>query len=71
METLPIGWTVHTWEQQGHQGTTLLKRGSADKTSTHVHDLFHEDAQVLCFQTSSCESVKSRFQVAQFIFIFV
>lgn len=49
METLPNGWTVHTWEQKGQHGTKLLKRGSADKTSTHVHDLFHEDAQVFVF----------------------
>ncbi|XP_072253337.1 solute carrier family 12 member 8 [Leuresthes tenuis] len=43
METLPIGWTVHTCDQEGDE-TKLLKGGSAD-TNTHVHDLFHEDAQ--------------------------
>uniref|UniRef100_A0A3Q3BQF7 Solute carrier family 12 member 8 n=1 Tax=Kryptolebias marmoratus TaxID=37003 RepID=A0A3Q3BQF7_KRYMA len=46
METLPVGWTAHTWEQQGGHGAKLLKRGSAESnTGTHVHDLFHEDAQ--------------------------
>ncbi|KAM4558622.1 solute carrier family 12 member 8 [Odontesthes bonariensis] len=45
METLPIGWTVHTWDQE-RDGTKLLKGGSAvTNTNTHVHDLFHEDAQ--------------------------
>ncbi|XP_035995392.1 solute carrier family 12 member 8 isoform X2 [Fundulus heteroclitus] len=45
METLPVGWHVHTWGQEG-DGTKLLKEGSADiNTNTHVHDLFHEDAQ--------------------------
>ncbi|XP_037542063.1 solute carrier family 12 member 8 [Nematolebias whitei] len=45
METLPLGGTVHTWEQGGHHGRKLLKKGAADNTCTHVHDLFHEDAQ--------------------------
>ncbi|KAK5599640.1 hypothetical protein CRENBAI_017980 [Crenichthys baileyi] len=45
METQPVGWHVHTWGQEG-DGTKLLKEGSADiSTNTHVHDLFHEDAQ--------------------------
>lgn len=49
METLPVGWHVHTWGQEG-DGTKLLKEGSADiNTNTHVHDLFHEDAQVVFF----------------------
>nr|XP_046260924.1 solute carrier family 12 member 8 isoform X2 [Scatophagus argus] len=47
METLPVGWTVHTCDQEG-DGAGLLK--GAD-TNTHVHDLFHEDAQG--FQQSS------------------
>ncbi|KAM9347333.1 solute carrier family 12 member 8 [Symphorus nematophorus] len=51
METLPIGWTVHTCDQEG-DGTGLLKEGAQDTdTNTHVHDLFHEDAQG--FQQSS------------------
>ncbi|KAM4561662.1 solute carrier family 12 member 8 [Fundulus diaphanus] len=41
MGTLPVGWHVHTCSQEG-DGTKLLKERSAD---THVHDLFHEDAQ--------------------------
>ncbi|XP_014890491.1 solute carrier family 12 member 8 isoform X2 [Poecilia latipinna] len=45
METLPVRWHVHTWGPEG-DGTKLLKEGSADtNTNTHVHDLFHEDAQ--------------------------
>ncbi|XP_061579743.1 solute carrier family 12 member 8 [Cololabis saira] len=43
MDTLPVGWTVFTSDQDG-DGTKLLKGGSAD-TNAHVHDLFHEDAQ--------------------------
>ncbi|KAM6934929.1 solute carrier family 12 member 8 [Xenentodon cancila] len=43
MDTLPVGWTVHTSDQDA-DGTKLLKGGSTD-TMTHVHDLFHEDAQ--------------------------
>lgn len=51
METFPIGWTVHTCDQE-RDGAGLLKEGSADtKTNTHVLDLFHEDAQG--FQQSS------------------
>ncbi|XP_038128976.1 solute carrier family 12 member 8 isoform X2 [Cyprinodon tularosa] len=45
METLPIGWHVHTCGQEG-DGIQLLKEGAADAISnTQVHDLFHEDAQ--------------------------
>ncbi|XP_051259909.1 solute carrier family 12 member 8 isoform X2 [Dicentrarchus labrax] len=45
METLPIGWTVHTCDQEG-DGAGLLNGGVPDtSTNTHVHDLFHEDAQ--------------------------
>lgn len=51
METLPIGWSVHTCDQEG-DGAELLKGGVPDpNTDTHVHDLFHEDAQG--FQQSS------------------
>lgn len=46
MDILPIGYTVHTCDQQG-DGAGLLKGGDADNnTNAHVHDLFHEDAQV-------------------------
>lgn len=49
METLPIGWTVHTCDQEGDGTGLLVKGGIADiNTNTHVHDLFHEDAQVGC-----------------------
>ncbi|XP_035860436.1 solute carrier family 12 member 8 isoform X2 [Sander lucioperca] len=52
METLPIGWTLHTCDQQEGDRAGLLKRGVADTNSnTHVQDLFHEDAQG--FQLSS------------------
>nr|XP_019945286.1 PREDICTED: solute carrier family 12 member 8-like [Paralichthys olivaceus] len=45
MDTLPFGWTVHKGDQEGHE-SGLLKEGVVDNnTSTHVHDLFHEDAQ--------------------------
>ncbi|XP_034430600.1 solute carrier family 12 member 8 isoform X1 [Hippoglossus hippoglossus] len=45
MDTLPFGWTVHTGDQKGDD-TGLLKEGVIDNTTnTHVHDLFHEDAQ--------------------------
>ncbi|XP_040005079.1 solute carrier family 12 member 8 isoform X2 [Xiphias gladius] len=45
MDTLPLGWTVQTDGQEG-DGAGLLKGGGADiNTNTHVHDLFHEDAQ--------------------------
>ncbi|XP_069554616.1 solute carrier family 12 member 8 isoform X1 [Brachyistius frenatus] len=43
METLPVGWATHTCDQE-EAGAELMKEGSAD-TKTHVHDLFHEDAQ--------------------------
>ncbi|KAK2839650.1 hypothetical protein Q5P01_013390 [Channa striata] len=43
METLSAGWTVHTGDQEG-DGAGLLK-GAVTETNTHVHDLFHEDAQ--------------------------
>ncbi|XP_060910176.1 solute carrier family 12 member 8 isoform X1 [Labrus mixtus] len=45
METVPIGWTVHSYDQQG-DGTGLLNGEAHDtKANTHVQDLFHEDAQ--------------------------
>lgn len=51
METLPIGWTLHTCDQQEGDRAGLLKRGVADTNSnTHVQDLFHEDAQVWCLR---------------------
>uniref|UniRef100_A0A7N6AIV9 Solute carrier family 12 member 8 n=1 Tax=Anabas testudineus TaxID=64144 RepID=A0A7N6AIV9_ANATE len=47
METLPAGWTVHRGDKEG-DGTGLLKEEVTDaNTNTHVHDLFHEDAQGL------------------------
>ncbi|CAJ1079876.1 solute carrier family 12 member 8 isoform X1 [Xyrichtys novacula] len=51
METVPLGWTVHTCDQRGDRAG-FLNRGVEDTdTNTHVHDLFHEDAQG--FQQSS------------------
>uniref|UniRef100_A0A3Q0SXC8 Solute carrier family 12 member 8 n=1 Tax=Amphilophus citrinellus TaxID=61819 RepID=A0A3Q0SXC8_AMPCI len=45
METLPVGWTVYTCEQE-RAGTGLLKGESSDTNAhTHVQDLFHEDAK--------------------------
>ncbi|XP_068428643.1 solute carrier family 12 member 8 [Clinocottus analis] len=47
METLQVGWTVRTSDQEGDVAA-LLKGGVADtNTNAHVHDLFHEDAQGL------------------------
>ncbi|XP_071313618.1 solute carrier family 12 member 8 isoform X2 [Trachinotus anak] len=47
MDILPLGWTVHTGDQEGDEAG-LVKGGVADThTNTHVHDLFHEDAQGL------------------------
>ncbi|KAK9537464.1 hypothetical protein VZT92_005079 [Zoarces viviparus] len=45
METLPIGWTVHTCEQKGDVAALLNGRVADTNTTTRVHDLFHEDAQ--------------------------
>lgn len=47
MDTLPVGWTVQTCDQQV-DGAELMKGGADTNTNTHVHDLFHEDAQVRC-----------------------
>lgn len=46
MESLPVGWTLHTCDQEGDRSGLL--RGADPDTSavTHVCDLFHEDAQV-------------------------
>lgn len=52
MESLPIGWTVHTCDQEG-DGAELLKEQVPDtNANTHVYDLFHEDAQVGFFLCS-------------------
>ncbi|XP_073330085.1 solute carrier family 12 member 8 [Pagrus major] len=51
MDTLPIGWTVHTCEQEGDVAGLLKDRVPDTNANTHVHDLFHEDAQG--FQQSS------------------
>ncbi|XP_068590314.1 solute carrier family 12 member 8-like [Cebidichthys violaceus] len=45
METLPIGWTVHTCDKKGDVSALLKGRVADTNTTTHVHDLFHEDAQ--------------------------
>ncbi|XP_075960183.1 solute carrier family 12 member 8 [Anarhichas minor] len=45
METRPIGWTVHTCDQKGDVAALLKGRVADTNTTTHVHDLFHEDAQ--------------------------
>lgn len=42
MDTLPVGWTVHTSDHEG-DGEGLVK----EDPNTHVHDLFHEDAKGL------------------------
>ncbi|XP_029385938.1 solute carrier family 12 member 8 isoform X2 [Echeneis naucrates] len=45
MESPPLCWTVHTCDQEGDR-TGLVERGVPDpNTDTHIHDLFHEDAQ--------------------------
>ncbi|XP_037345509.2 solute carrier family 12 member 8 isoform X2 [Pungitius pungitius] len=46
METLPIGWTVcHTCDREGDVAALLNGAVADTNTNTHVHDLFHEDAQ--------------------------
>ncbi|KAL6100656.1 slc12a8 [Pungitius sinensis] len=46
METLPIGWTVcHTCDREGDMAALLNGAVADTNTNTHVHDLFHEDAQ--------------------------
>ena len=57
MDALPFGWTVQRGDQGG-DGAGLLTGGDADtSTSTHVHDLFHEDAQVRCACPHSSKGV--------------
>ncbi|XP_058510684.1 solute carrier family 12 member 8 [Solea solea] len=52
MDTLPSGVTVYSGDQVGDEAGLLKGEVTDDnKTSTCVHDLFHEDAQV--FQQSS------------------
>lgn len=49
MDTLPIGWTVHTCDPEADVAAGPMNGGVTHTyTSTHVHDLFHEDAQVQC-----------------------
>ncbi|XP_056896097.1 solute carrier family 12 member 8 isoform X1 [Takifugu flavidus] len=51
MESLPVGWTLHTCDQEGDR-SGLLRGADPDISAvTHVCDLFHEDAQG--FQESS------------------
>lgn len=45
MESLPVGWTVYTCDQEGDRAG-LLNGGVHDANNTRVCDLFHEDAQV-------------------------
>lgn len=46
MDTLPVGWTLHTCDQEGDR-SGLLRGADPDISAvTHVCDLFHEDAQV-------------------------
>lgn len=45
MESLPVGWTVYTCDQEGDR-SGLLNGGVHDVNNTRVCDLFHEDAQV-------------------------
>ncbi|KAE8299451.1 Solute carrier family 12 member 8 [Larimichthys crocea] len=51
MESLPIGWTVHTCDQEGDGAELLKEQVPNTNANTHVYDLFHEDAQG--FQQSS------------------
>ncbi|KAM4608497.1 solute carrier family 12 member 8 [Polymixia lowei] len=54
METLPIGWTVHRYDQEdgpGLQNPGVVIGNGNNTNTTHTHDLFHEDAQG--FQQSS------------------
>ncbi|XP_077435739.1 uncharacterized protein LOC144060258 isoform X2 [Vanacampus margaritifer] len=44
MESLAVGWTVHTCDQD-RDGAVLLKGGNSTNTNHHEQDLFHEDAQ--------------------------
>lgn len=43
--SLPVGWTVHTCNREG-DGELLEGGDPHSNSSTHVCDLFHEDAQV-------------------------
>uniref|UniRef100_A0A3P9K0P3 Solute carrier family 12 member 8 n=1 Tax=Oryzias latipes TaxID=8090 RepID=A0A3P9K0P3_ORYLA len=54
MDSLPVGWSVFSQDQEG-DGAELLNGATAataaGRTNAHIHDLFHEDAQG--FQQSS------------------
>lgn len=49
MDSLPVGWSVFSQDQEG-DGAELLNGATAATaaggTNAHIHDLFHEDAQV-------------------------
>ncbi|XP_077392801.1 solute carrier family 12 member 8 isoform X5 [Festucalex cinctus] len=44
MESLAVGWTVHTCDQE-RDGAVLLKGENSSNANHHEQDLFHEDAQ--------------------------
>lgn len=44
--SLPVGWSVHTCNREGDGGELLEGGDPNSNSSTHVCDLFHEDAQV-------------------------
>lgn len=46
MESLPVGWTLHTCEPEGDRTGLLRGADPGISAATHVCDLFHEDAQV-------------------------
>lgn len=46
MERLPVGWTLHTCEQEGDRTGLLRAADPGISAAAHVCDLFHEDAQV-------------------------
>lgn len=46
MERLPVGWTLHTCEQEGDRTGLLRGAEPGISAAAYVCDLFHEDAQV-------------------------
>lgn len=46
MESLPVGWTVYTCDQEGDRAGLLTGGVYNANANPRVCDLFHEDAQV-------------------------